>query len=86
MPKYYPTTRRSFIKKFAALSALTASSLPAAILEEEEKALLKRILKAISPNDRLQIATVGMGIIGFIDTVRPVITMMFDWIDKYNGI
>jgi len=61
MQKYYPTTRRSFIKKFAALSALTASSLPVVILEHQQKALLKRTLKAISPNDRLQIATIGMG-------------------------
>ena len=61
MQKYYPTTRRSFIKKFAALSALTASSLPAVLLEQQQKELLKRTLKAISPNDRLQIATIGMG-------------------------
>ena len=90
MPKYYPTTRPSFIKKFAALSALTASALPAVILEEEQKALLKRTLKAISPNDRLQIATIGMGIIGFIDTVTAVAACdLYDVRlkrDKYSGI
>jgi len=69
MSKSYPSTRRSFLKKFAALSALTASSLPAVVLDQQQKALLKRTVKAISPNDRLQIATIGMGIIGFIDTV-----------------
>ena len=65
-------TRRTFLKKFAALSALTASSLPAIVLDQQQKALLKRTVKAISPNDRLQIATIGMGIIGFIDTVTAI--------------
>ena len=65
-------TRRTFLKKFAALSALTASSLPAIVLDQQQKALLKRTVKAIAPNDRLQIATIGMGIIGFIDTVTAI--------------
>ena len=88
MPKYYPTTRRSFIKNFAALSALTASSLPAVILEQQQKALLKRTLKSISPNDRLQIATIGMGTIGFIDTVTAVSVPGIELVtacDLYNG-
>ena len=72
MSKSYPSTRRSFLKKFAALSALTASALPAVVLDQQQKALLKRTVKAISPNDRLQIATIGMGIIGFIDTVTAI--------------
>ena len=72
MSKYSPNTWRSFLKKFAALSALTASSLPAAVLDQQQKALLKRRVNAISPNDRLQIATIGMGIIGFIDTVTAI--------------
>ena len=72
MSKYSPKTRRSFLKKFAALSAQMANSLPAAVLDQQKKALLKRTVKAISPNDRLQIATIGMGIIGFIDTVTAI--------------
>jgi len=72
VPTYSNNSRRSFLKKFAAFSALTASSLPAAVLDQQKKALLQRIVTPISPNDRLQIATIGMGIIGFIDTVTAL--------------
>ena len=57
------SARRTLLKKFAALSALTATSLPAIVLDQQHKALLKRTVKSVSPNDRLQIATIGMGII-----------------------
>ncbi len=72
MPTFSNKSRRNFLKKFAALSALTASSLPAAVLAQQKKALLQRTVTPISPNDRLQIATIGMGIIGFIDTVTAL--------------
>ena len=88
MSKYSPKTRRSFLKKFAALSALTASSLPAAVLDQQQKALLKRRVNAISPNDRLQIATIGMGIIGFIDTVTAISVPGIELVascDLYDG-
>ena len=60
MSKPTPNARRAFLKKFAALSALTASSLPAVVLDQQQKALLKRTVKAISPNDRLQINALFM--------------------------
>ena len=72
MPIHSNNSRRSFLKKFAAFSALTATSLPATVLDQQKKALLKRTVNTISPNDRLQIATIGMGIIGFIDTVTAL--------------
>jgi len=72
VPIHSNNSRRSFLKKFAAFSALTATSLPATVLDQQKKALLKRTVNTISPNDRLQIATIGMGIIGFIDTVTAL--------------
>ncbi|SVE06814.1 uncharacterized protein METZ01_LOCUS459668, partial [marine metagenome] len=88
MPKHYARSRRSFLKKFAALSALTASSLPAVVLDQQQKTLLKRSVKAIYPNDRLQIATIGMGIIGFIDTVTALSVPGIELVaagDLYDG-
>jgi hypothetical protein len=42
------------------------------VLHQQKKALLHRTVTPISPNDRFQIATIGMGIIGFIDTVTAL--------------
>ena len=88
MSKYPYNSRRSFLKKFAALSALTASSLPANVVEQQQKALLKRTVRTLSPNDRLQIATIGMGIIGFIDTVTAISVPGIELVaacDLYDG-
>ena len=88
MPTHYGRSRRSFLKKFAALSALTASSLPAAVLAQQQKALLKKSVKTVSPNNRLQIATIGMGIIGFIDTVTALSVPGIELVaasDLYDG-
>ena len=88
MSTYPFNSRRSFLKKFAALSALTASSLPAIVFEQQQKALLKRTVRTISPNDRLQIATIGMGIIGFIDTVTAISVPGIELVaacDLYDG-
>ena len=88
MSKYPYNSRRSFLKKFAALSALTASSLPAIVVDQQQKTLLKRTVGALSPNDRLQIATIGMGIIGFIDTVTAISVPGIELVaacDLYDG-
>ena len=88
MSKYPYNSRRSFLKKFAALSALTASSLPAIVVDQQQKALLKRTVRTLSPNDRLQIATIGMGIIGFIDTVTAISVPGIELVaacDLYDG-
>ena len=88
MPAHYARSRRSFLKKFAALSALTASSLPAVVLDQQQKTLLKRSVKTVSPNNRLQIATIGMGIIGFIDTVTALSVPGIELVaagDLYDG-
>ena len=88
MPTHLARSRRSFLKKFAALSALTASSLPAIVLDQQQKAFLKRTVRTLSPNDRLQIATIGMGIIGFIDTVTALSVPGIELVaacDLYDG-
>ena len=88
MPTHFARSRRSFLKKFAALSALAAGSLPAAVLDQQQKALLKKNVKAIAHNDRLQIATIGMGIIGFIDTVTALSVPGIELVaacDLYDG-
>ena len=66
------SSRRLFLKNFSALIALSSSSLPAAIVDQQKKAILKRSLKAIDSNDSVQIGTIGMGIIGFIDTITAL--------------
>ena len=82
------SSRRLFLKNFSALIALSSSSLPAAVVDQQKKALLKRNLKTIAPNDRLQIGTIGMGIIGFIDTITALSVPGVELIgvsDLYNG-
>ena len=66
----YPQSdsRRSFLKSVASASAAGAIATTALGDDVHE---LKRTVepsKAAGPNDRVQIATIGMGIIGFIDT------------------
>lgn len=58
-------TRRTFLKKLAATSA-AAGAAPAAILGSEAKGAAK----PASPNDRVGVAAIGMGIIGFANMGR----------------
>lgn len=60
-------SRRAFLKKVAATSVITgtlSSQLSAATVETLRLPTHPRV----SPNDTVRIATIGMGIIGFIDT------------------
>src|SRR5262249_17446520 len=61
-------SRCSFLKSVAAASA--ASTFTTTALADDVHELKRTVepSKAAGPNDRLQIATIGMGIIGFIDT------------------
>jgi predicted dehydrogenase len=61
-----PHTRRAFLKKAAATSVLAGGLAPA--LTGTTEILAMPVLPRISPNDTVRIATIGMGIIGFIDT------------------
>ncbi len=59
-------SRREFIKKLAATSAV-AGLAPSAMARDAE-VLRRPARRPVAPNDRIQIATVGMGIIGFENT------------------
>ncbi len=61
-------TRRSFVRSVA--SASVASSVVGSLPAQDVHQLKPKVEapKAAGPNDRIQIATIGTGIIGFIDT------------------
>lgn len=68
MPYHNTNTRRDFLRKMAATTALSAVG---TTLLGGNTYALHRTAKApsrVAPNDRVRIATIGMGIIGFIDT------------------
>ncbi len=62
-------SRRDFLKHAAATSAFAAGALPA-IFSANVKEIPSRDFdnEAIAPSDKIRLATIGMGIIGFIDT------------------
>lgn len=59
-------TRRSFLQKLVAGSAMVGLAPPA--LGKTVAYLPQRSRPPVAPNDRVQFATIGMGIIGFINT------------------
>lgn len=63
-----PNSRRDFLRKVAATTALSAVG--TTFLGGDTYALHRTVEapKTIPPSDRIRIATIGMGIIGFIDT------------------
>jgi predicted dehydrogenase len=61
-------TRRSFLSSVAAASAVTAVASTAFAEEVHELKTTVVPPKPAGPNDRIRIATIGMGIIGFEDT------------------
>src|SRR5690606_3743226 len=61
------TTRRDFLK-VATTSAIAAGAAPIILGRSKAQELRLRPARPVAPNDRVRIATIGMGIIGFIDT------------------
>lgn len=62
------TDRRKFIKHLGTSVLLTSASLTSLAAKEENEIRTLRAEKRVMPNDRIRIATVGMGIMGFNDT------------------
>jgi predicted dehydrogenase len=61
-------TRRSFLRSAAAASAATTVAATALAADVQVLKPTVALPKPGGPNDRMRIATIGMGIIGFIDT------------------
>jgi predicted dehydrogenase len=62
------STRRSFLGSMAAASAVATVATTALADEVHELSRSVELPKQAGPHDRIRIATIGMGIIGFIDT------------------
>ena len=60
--------RRKFLKQLGGTVMLTSASLSGFAAQEEHERRILTADKRISPNDKVRIATIGMGIMGFNDT------------------
>ncbi|GAB2695020.1 hypothetical protein GCM10027037_18270 [Mucilaginibacter koreensis] len=68
------SNRRSFIKHFGGAILLSSASLTSLAAQEEYERRILLSEKRISANDKIRIATIGMGIMGFNDT-RAALTV-----------
>jgi predicted dehydrogenase len=62
------TDRRKFLKHLGTSVLLTSASLTSLAAKEEHEQRTLQAEKRITPNDKIRIATIGMGIMGFNDT------------------
>jgi predicted dehydrogenase len=62
------TDRRKFLKHLGTSVLLTSASLTSLAAKEENEVRILRAEKRVSPNDKIRIATIGMGIMGYNDT------------------
>ena len=60
--------RRKFIKQLGSTIILTSAGLASLAAQEERERRILQAEKRISANDKIRIATIGMGIMGFNDT------------------
>ncbi|WCT12620.1 Gfo/Idh/MocA family oxidoreductase [Mucilaginibacter jinjuensis] len=68
------TDRRKFLKQFGSAVILTSASLNSLAAQEDIERRILHAEKRISANDKIRIATIGMGIMGFNDT-RAALTV-----------
>jgi len=62
------TDRRKFIKHLGTSVLLTSATLNSLAAKEENELRILSAEKRVGPNDKIRIATIGMGIMGFTDT------------------
>jgi predicted dehydrogenase len=60
--------RRKFLKQLGSTVILTSAGLTSLAAQEDIERRILRAEKRVSPNDKIRIATIGMGIMGFNDT------------------
>ena len=60
--------RRKFLKQLGSTVVLTSASLSGLAAMEEHEHRILQAEKRVGPNDKIRIATIGMGIMGFNDT------------------
>jgi predicted dehydrogenase len=68
------TDRRKFLKHLGTSVLLTSASLTSWAAKEENEVRLQRAQRIAGPNDKIRIATIGMGIMGFNDTRAALTT------------
>jgi len=80
--------RRKFIKQLGSTIILTSAGLTTLAAQEEHEKRILRAEKRISANDKIRIATIGMGIMGFNDTRAALNTQGVELVgccDLYKG-
>ncbi|MDN3582802.1 Gfo/Idh/MocA family protein [Mucilaginibacter flavus] len=82
------TDRRKFIKHLGASVLLTSATLNSLAAKEDHELKILKAQKRTGPNDKIRIATIGMGIMGFNDT-RAALTVpgveLVGCCDLYKG-
>ncbi len=82
-------SRRDFLKQCTAASALTATATPGLLSATIEEIPMKEFAgKPVAPSDKIRLATIGMGIIGFIDTETALQVPGVEFVaaaDLYDG-
>jgi predicted dehydrogenase len=81
-------SRRDFLKQVAATSAFAAGAMPNILSANVREISPRKQDKPIAPSDKIRLATIGMGIIGFIDTWTALQAPGIEFVaaaDLYDG-
>lgn len=82
-------SRRDFLKQCGAASAFAATAVPGLLSTTFEEIPMKEFAdKPVAPSDKIRLATIGMGIIGFIDTETALQVPGVEFVaaaDLYDG-